>query len=53
MAVMVERFVGEVRRHVHLRDATEGEVRLDELDGRGIERFHCPLARGDFVGADQ
>ncbi|MNF78318.1 hypothetical protein D3C84_604970 [compost metagenome] len=52
MAVMVERFVGEVRRHVHFHHVTEGEVRLNELIGRGIERFHGPGTGGDFVGAD-
>ncbi|MNP34014.1 hypothetical protein D3C76_1272810 [compost metagenome] len=52
MAVVVKGGVGKLCRPVHFDRATEGEIRFDQLMGGRVERFHCPCAGGDFVGAE-
>lgn len=53
MAVGVKRLVGQDCGLVHLRDAAQGEIRLDELVGRGVERLQGPFGGRDFMDADQ
>ena len=53
MAVGVKGLVGEGRGPVDLLDAAQGEIRLDELVGRGVQRLHGPFGGRDFMGADQ
>ncbi|MNL43293.1 hypothetical protein D3C87_1658000 [compost metagenome] len=52
MAVKVKGLVGECCSLVNLGHATQGEIRLDQLVGGGIERLHRPLGGRDIVGAD-